>query len=123
MSKEKEPEMKASVGSRIVERLQGFTEALESTDAISEQFTCRKIVLNLSPTCYSPGLVRETRKLLNASQAIFAQFLGVSPQTVRAWEQGINAPQEVACRIMDEIRHDPEYWRNRIRELAVEKVS
>lgn len=108
--------MKESVESRISFRLKGFVEALKSDVAIDERFTCRTFVLDLEPTPYNPKHVKATRKLLNASQGLFAQFLGVSVKTVRAWEQGANAPSDMACRFMDEIRRNPEYWRGRLRE-------
>jgi len=38
---------------------------------------------------------------------------------VRAWEQGENIPIDIAKRFMDEIRHDPDYWRARLREIVV----
>jgi len=77
--------------------------------------------LDLRPTAYSPELVKATRKSLRASQKVFAELLGVSVKTVCAWEQGINTPQDVACRFMDEIRHDPSYWLKRIKESAIVK--
>jgi hypothetical protein len=55
-----EPTMKTTVGSKIVGRLREFTEALESGKAISDQFTCRKVVLDLKPSHYSPELVKKT---------------------------------------------------------------
>src|SRR5579872_1643066 len=115
--------MKSSVGSRIVERLKGFTEALESNHVISERFTCHKVHLDLKPTRYSPELVKRTRKLLGVSQALFARFIGTSPQTIRAWEQGINVPNDMACRFMDEIRQEPAYWLARLRKLVVSKTT
>src|SRR5258708_32969948 len=99
--------MKSSVGTRIVGRLREFTESLESGEVVSESFTCRKVVLNLKPSRYNPELVKKTRKLLGVSQALFARFLGVSPQTVRAWEQDVNVPNDMACRFMEESRLDP----------------
>jgi putative transcriptional regulator len=63
-------------------------------------------------------MVKETRKLIRASQAIFAQFLGVSLSAVRDWEQGIKPPGGAACRIMDEIRRNPDYFVGRLRELS-----
>lgn len=106
----------------------GFEELAAELKAdkqlVIEKFTCRKLVLDLNPTVYSRELVKQTRQILNASQAVFAQFLGVSPQTVRAWEQGVNIPRDSACRLMDEIRHAPAYWQGRIRELAtVKKIT
>ena len=112
-----------SVGLRIIDRLQEFTETLEGDQAIDERFTCRTIALDLSPAKYSPDLVRQTRRLLNLSQPLFAQFLGTSTNTVRAWEQGVNRPSAMARRFMDEIRNDPERFRARLQRLAVQKKS
>ena len=67
------------------------------------------MVLDLLPMPYGPALVKRTRAILSVSQGIFAQFLGVSVNTVQAWERGINVPKDVACRFMDEIRHNPDY--------------
>jgi len=113
--------MKASVGTRVVERLNRFAEALENKEVISERFTCRRVVLDLEPTPYNPKLVKMTRAILGASQAVFAQFLGVSVKTIQAWEQGTNTPNDMACRFMDEIRRDPKYWRNRFKGSIVAK--
>jgi len=109
---------KHAVGKRIVDRLKGFADALEASDNISNRFTCRTVKLNLKPAPYSPNLVKKTRKLLLASQPIFAEFLGVSTSTIQDWEQGVNPPSRVACRLMDEIRRHPSYWRERLRELS-----
>src|SRR5437868_3807742 len=99
--------VKPSVGSRIVGRLKGFVEAIESGEAISKRFTIRAIRQNLKPQPYNAELVKETRGKLSASQAVFAQFIGVSLSTVRDWEQGLKSPKPIACRLMDEIRRDP----------------
>ncbi len=107
-----------SVGQRMVGRLKRFAEALETSDSIPERFTCRTIRLNLEPMRYDPERVRQARMALHASQAIFAQFLGVSVGAVRDWEQDVKPPRGSACRIMDEILRDPEYWQGRLRELA-----
>ena len=107
-----------SVGSKIVTRLKGFVEAVESGKDPVERFTCRTVRLNLEPQAYNAALVKRTRALLGASQAIFAQFLGVSASAVQDWEQGAKPPKGVACRLMDEIRRDPNYWQSRLRELS-----
>jgi putative transcriptional regulator len=114
-------EKKPSVGGRIIQGLQEFAESLERKESVAEKFTCRVVELDLRPETYSPELVKETRKLLNASQSVFARLLGVSVKTVRAWEQGINTPMDVACRFMDEIRHNPGYFLKRLKDSAVSK--
>lgn len=108
-----------SVAGRIVSRLTAFTKALESEAAVSDKFTVRTIRLNLQPTSYDPADVRKTRDLLKLSQPLFAKFLGVAVQTVRAWEQGDNIPSDMACRFLDEINRDPTYWQRRLQSAAV----
>ncbi len=109
-----------SVEREILEALADFTDALKKGE-VRERFTCRRIELSLEPTPYSPELVKKTRRVLGVSQALFARFLGVSPKTVRAWEQGVNMPHPMACRFMDEIRLVPSHWTERLRQLAVVK--
>jgi DNA-binding transcriptional regulator YiaG len=116
-----EAAMKNSIAKEMVEGLGEFVEALKGGEVISERFTCHRIVLDLEPTPYGPTLVKQTRKTLGASRAVFAQFLGVATKTVCAWELGRNTPSDMACRFMDEIRRDPKYWVTRFRRLVKAK--
>jgi putative transcriptional regulator len=111
-----------SIESEILEALGEFTDALEKEE-VAKRFTCRQIKLDLKPTSYGPELVKTTRRLLKVSQTLFARFLGISPKTVRSWEQGINTPSPIACRFMDEIRRSPDYWTERLREAIVTEVG
>jgi putative transcriptional regulator len=115
--------VKPSVADRILERLTGFTEALESGEPIAAKFTCRQIELDLKPISYKPEKVKKIRQALGASQPVFAKLLGVTVQTVRAWEQGVNALSHMACRFLDEIDRNPTYWRDRLKGAAVPKGS
>ncbi len=105
-------------GNKILGALGDLADAVERGE-VTERFTCRQVKLNLKPRPYPPERVKETRRLLRISQTLFARFLGTSPKTVRSWEQGINPPNPMACRFMDEIQHRPEYWSKRLRELLV----
>jgi putative transcriptional regulator len=107
-----------TVGAKIVSRLKGFVDAVEGGKNPTERFTCRTVRLKLEPQAYDGALVRRTRALLGASQAIFAQFLGVSASAVQDWEQDSKPPNRVACRLMDEIRRHPDYWLKRLQELS-----
>jgi DNA-binding transcriptional regulator YiaG len=109
----------ASVGGTIAARLRRIAEAVEAGENITERLTRRTVRLRLAPRQYGPNEVKRTRQKLGASQAIFAQFLGVSPSAVQDWEQGLKLPHGAACRLMDEIRRDPPYWIRRLRELSV----
>jgi putative transcriptional regulator len=93
--------MNASVAERIKQRLEEFTQDLESGAALERKYTCRRVEFRLKPRPYSPEAVKRTRQLLCASQKIFALFLGASVKAVQAWEQGENRPPGMACRIME----------------------
>jgi len=115
--------MKKSLGQTIANRLNEFADALASGEDVEAKFTCCKVVLKLAPSAYSPALVKKTRAVLSVSQGIFAQFIGVSIDTVQAWEGGVNRPSDMACRFMDEIRTSPIFWRKRLRELVEPKAK
>lgn len=106
-----------SVEKDLVDGLEGFVRDLKTNVPIRSTYTCRRILLDLQPQAYTAKHVVATRKLLRMSQPLFAQFLGVSPKTVRAWEHG-KTPSDMACRFMDEIQRNPDYWRKRVRESA-----
>jgi DNA-binding transcriptional regulator YiaG len=108
----------ASVGSTIATRLRRVAAAVDAGEDITKRFTCRTVRLRLAPQPYGPKEVKLTRRKLGASQTIFAQFLGVSSSAVQDWEQGLKPPHGAACRLMDEIRRDPKYWIQRLRELS-----
>ncbi len=106
------------VAEQVLASLAEFTHALEAGD-IEGRLTVRRVRIDLESTPYTGRMVRDVREQLGVSQALFAQFLGCSANTVRAWEQGVNSPHPMACRFMDEIRRDPEYWLRRLRTAVV----
>ena len=69
-------------------------------------------------TLKEPSPPQVIRKKLKLSQSAFAGLMGVSLRTVQDWEQGAKPPKGSACRLMDEIRTNPDYWRRRLQELA-----
>ena len=52
--------------------------------------------------------IRRIRLALNASQAIFARFLNVSPNTVESWEQGVRKPDQAALKLLTIAKRNPE---------------
>ena len=113
---------KPSVEQQIVQGLESLAASLESGEDLPRRFTCRTLRLEVKPAAYSPSMVKRTRAALCLSQALFAKFLGISPGTVRTWEQGAKSPQPIACRFMDEIRREPDRWRSRIGQLIRRKI-
>jgi putative transcriptional regulator len=110
--------MTRNIAAEIVEGLDGLSDALRRGGELSETFNVRRVELTIKPRKYTPALVRKTRASLNASQALFAGFLGISPATLRAWERGANTPSGLAARFLDEIRNDPQYWKKRFAAVA-----
>lgn len=114
---------KQTFGESIIEGLSELADALANGEPLTERFTYRRIELNLDQTTFKAETVKETREILKASQAVFAQFLGVSAKTVQAWEYGRHMPNEMARRFLDEIRSNPTYWRKRLNAVVVRKST
>jgi len=106
------------LGQQIIESLQEFVETLKSGANIQEACRCRVVELDPKSAPANSTVVEATRKMIGASQRVFAKFLGVSAQTVRAREQGEEVLSDMAKRFMDEIRLNPDYWRTRLREVV-----
>lgn len=58
------------------------------------------------------------RASLGLSQPVFARALNVSPETVRAWEQGKRVPDGAALRLLEWARAHPEWVRAAVRVAA-----
>lgn len=56
---------------------------------------------------FQPARIIGLRKKLGISQAVFANALNVSPETVRAWEQGKNTPGGPALRLLEIVEESP----------------
>jgi len=63
------------------------------------------------PPKFSKREVKEVREQLNVSQPIFAKILGVSDDTVKAWEQGANTPSGSSARLIQIAKEDPQTFR------------
>jgi DNA-binding transcriptional regulator YiaG len=95
---------------------------VQSGQALEKRYTVRTVELDLRPQDYDAKAVKATRLGLNASQALFAQILGVKPALVRAWEQGLRKPSQMACRLLDEINRDRERWLRELRGSIKQSV-
>ncbi len=59
------------------------------------------------PKKIAPAEIRRIRRDLNASQAMFALYLNVSPNAVRSWEQGTRKPQQAALKLLAIAKRNP----------------
>ena len=111
-----------TVGQLRVESLADLSAEIKSDKKkVLSKLSVRRLRIRTDASTYTPKKVKETRDLLRLSQAMFAQFIGVSPGTVRAWEQGGKIPRDSAGRMMDEIRHNPEYFQLRLLAMLENK--
>jgi len=109
---------KSSIGSEIIESLKDFADTLKSGVPIESRYTVHTVRLTAEPTRYGPNQVKATRARIGASQAIFAQLVGVSTKLVQSWEQGDRKPQKMARRLLDEINANPERWKQMMQPQA-----
>jgi len=107
-----------SAEEKIIQGLERFADALERGEDVTEKFTCRKVVLDLHPITYTAAMIKAARRRLGVSQALFAQFLGISKSALQAWERGAREPSPMACRFLDEIMSDPDGFRKRFLRLV-----
>jgi putative transcriptional regulator len=112
------PAKKESVADQAIATLTEFVEGLEAGRPIEELATVRTHRVAFPNPPVGASDVRAIRKALNVSQAVFAQLIGASAPTVRAWEQGQKKPSGVARRFLAELRSDPAYWMRRVVEVT-----
>lgn len=108
-----------SFGQEIIRRLRQFSEVLEKGEDLSKHFKVTTYDLDLPAVPYDAKKVKALREKLRASQPAFAQFIGVTIGTLRAWEQGAKSPNPIACRFMAEMERNPDYWIKRLQESLV----
>lgn len=95
-----------TVGQRIIEGLSEFRDALANDENLEQRFTVRTISIP-DPPQFNAKEVASLRAEMNASQAVFAKILGVSPVLERQWEGGIRTPNAAACRLLEMVSRDP----------------
>ena len=94
----------------------GFTELADDLSTginIGKKYSVRNVVAPTILGDFVPDEALNARTALNASQAVFAQFLGLSANAIRTWEQGRGSPNKAVRTIFRFIREDPTYWREK----------
>jgi putative transcriptional regulator len=66
------------------------------------------------PPVYNAGQIREIRDHMELSQPVFAAALNVSPETVRAWEQGKREPDGPTLRLLEVAEQHPDVFLSRV---------
>ena len=87
--------------------VKGLDEAIEY-----EQGTIkarRHSITVVPPEELTAAQIKQIRNEAGMTQALFAEFLGVSPKTVEAWERGRNRPDGPARRVMGLLKEDAKF--------------
>ena len=94
------------VGSYTYKEAVADARAMRKEEAGIDTGHFRKTVVKLPPT---PDEVKATRKALHVSQAAFAELVGVSAPSVKAWERGARRPDGVTSRLIRLLKKDPSF--------------
>src|SRR5260370_8330726 len=92
-----------TMGKKIkVNIFENLREALQDVRAYErgEAVNLRVTHFPSAPKQLTPREIRRIRRKLNASQAVFAQYLNVSANAVRSWAQGTRKPQQASLKLM-----------------------
>jgi len=97
--------------------LKGLQEALKHEKGQINLRTSHREIPDAPPD-FSKSQVKEIRNELNVSQPVFAQMLGVSDGTVKAWEAGTNEPSGSSARLIQMAERDPQGFKQLMKDLA-----
>jgi putative transcriptional regulator len=110
------------LGAQIID---GLNEAV-AYERGELQATTRRVALTarvaeVAPApAYSRDRIASLRERLRLSQPVFAMALNVSPETVRAWEQGKRAPDGAALRLLQLTEEHPSWVLDAVQERDAE---
>jgi putative transcriptional regulator len=80
--------------------------AREGVEALNQKKTLRTFRI-AAPLPLAPKEIVGIRSSLNASQGVFASYLGVSKAAVLAWEYGVREPSGAARKLLAIARKNP----------------
>lgn len=103
----------ASFGAQLIgaarEALAYKKGRLRDAKVTHAKVTARRVDV-LAPPEYTDRDIRRVRERLGVSQAVFAELIGASASTVRAWERGARKPSDMARRLIALAERDPEVF-------------
>jgi len=109
---------KTLLGQGLIKSLEWIADDLKARRAEREKdkarLTARTARLDLKPRAYSADDLKAVRANLGASQALLAEFLGVSPNSLRKWEHEDRGVPPYIARHLDDIVAFPEIWTRRV---------
>ena len=84
------------------------TDMIEADIPVSfTQKELNKLGVTVTKVSLQPQQIQHIRKQLNLSQTVFAKLLGVSPSSVRQWEQGQRRPTGATMVLLELLDRQP----------------
>jgi putative transcriptional regulator len=110
---------KSTFGQRLLESAQEAAriERGEIEPARVTRYTVAEAEVKPPPQ-YDAKRIREIRDHMELSQPVFAAALNVSPETIRAWEQGKREPDGPTLRLLEVAEQHPEVFLDKLRKRA-----
>jgi putative transcriptional regulator len=107
---------KDTIGHRIIDSAREAVaiELGEKTPARITRYTAAVATVE-SPPQYLAERIRCIRDGMSLSQPVFAATLNVSPETVKAWEQGKREPDGPTLRLLEVAEQHPEILLRKVR--------
>src|ERR1700751_1023854 len=96
---------KPRVADEIMAGMRELERMMDEGKTPEQMFTVKTIEVP-DPSVYRARRVRELRRALGVSQAVFAHLVGVSLILVKSWERGAREPSAMARRLLDTIKAD-----------------
>ena len=107
---------KGALGQQLIESARDAVEIQrgEREPARVTRYTAAEATVEAPPQ-YVSERIKEIRDQMSLSQPVFAAALNVSPETVRAWEQGKREPDGPTLRLLEVAEQHPEVLLKRVR--------
>lgn len=112
--KKKTNEKQTTLGQGL---LKGLKEAVAFENKKMDLRTTTIEIPDLPPE-FNKTEVKAVRERLNVSQPIFAKILGVSSDTVKAWERGANKPHGSSARLIQIAEKNPQAFQEMMQSLV-----
>ena len=122
MSKPQEPRAAELIREGLEEAVAFARGARAGVRVDRVPLTARHVAVREAPA-FGKSRIIDIRSRMGLSQTVFAQALNVSPETVRAWEQGKNEPGGPALRLLEIAEEQPEVVLGRIRVKGVDDAG
>ena len=101
---------------KLLGRVRAANERLSKTEDLEDlrsELTFRRVKIDFKPRSITSDEIKQVRKKLRASQAVFAMFIQVPLRTLQEWEQGRAEVSGIAARFIGEMLDNEVYWRAR----------